>query len=196
MTSKFLETLGSWRNVADSARTTISKEPGTKEPSSQWKRRLLLSEHSPIRQISIRFIWQGLKSWISVHFVRHKFGIEHFVSTQRTDRTGVNRDDLKQSNLVNHEILINQQAIINISRKRLCSQASSETRKSWKEFLKSIEKYHPELVSVAVVECVYRNGFCPEYKSCGYNQTEKFEKELCKYVKDMEHQINSKLRLK
>lgn len=49
MNVKFLGKRGSWRDVADSARTTINKEAGEKEPSSNWKRRMLLCEHSPIR---------------------------------------------------------------------------------------------------------------------------------------------------
>ncbi len=180
MISNFLGTIGSWRNVADSARTTISKEAGTKEPSSNWKRRMLLSEHSPIRQILIRFKWENLKSWISVHFVRHKYGIEHFVSTQRTDRTGIDRDELKQSNPVNHEFLANQQAIIYISRKRLCKLASKETQQAWKGFLKSIENDHPELVSICVSDCIYR-GYCYEYRSCGWFRTKSFETKLTEY---------------
>ena len=53
MDSKLLRVKGTWREVADSARTTIHKEAGLKEPSSKWKRRMLLSEHSPIRQLLI-----------------------------------------------------------------------------------------------------------------------------------------------
>jgi hypothetical protein len=33
--------------------TTISKEAGDKEPSHEWKRKLLLCEHSPIRRGTI-----------------------------------------------------------------------------------------------------------------------------------------------
>jgi hypothetical protein len=41
MNVKFLGTRGTWRDVADSARTTINQEAGYKEPSSNWKRRML-----------------------------------------------------------------------------------------------------------------------------------------------------------
>ena len=57
--------------------------------------------------------------------------IEHIVTTKRTDRTGVSRDELEQGSLVNHECDANAQALINISRKRLCHCASPETRKAW-----------------------------------------------------------------
>ena len=79
--------------------------------------------------------WHGLKTWISTHFVRHNKGIDHWVSTQRSDRTGVPRDKKPQDALVNHECEANAQAMINISRKRLCNQAAIETRAAWREVI-------------------------------------------------------------
>jgi len=177
---KYFKAKSVWRDVADAARTTIRMEEGVKEPGSAWKRRILLSEHSPIRQMIVKWKWVNLKYWVSVHFVRHKIGIEHFVSTQRTDRTGVNRDEMPQSALVNHECFANAQALIFISRKRLCRQASPETTAAWRLVLGEVRKCEPELFSVCVPECVYR-GFCPEFKSCGYADTPAFAKALAAY---------------
>lgn len=176
----FLGTHGTWREVADSANTTINKEAGTKEPSSQWKLRMLLCEHSPIRQLFLKCKWYNLKYWVSVHFVRHKIGIEHWVRTQRTDRTNINRDQLPQGNLVEHEFEANMQAFINISRKRLCNQASKETREAWQAVLDSIKDIHPELHKVCVPDCIYR-GWCYEFKSCGYHKTPDFTEKLKEY---------------
>ncbi len=114
--------------------------------------------------------------------VRHKIGIEHWVSTQRSDRTGISRDELPQGALVNHACEADAQALINISRKRLCSCASKETREAWQLVREEIEKTEPELASCMVKECVYR-GFCPEMFSCGYSKTEAFEQELAEYRK-------------
>ena len=97
MKVKFLKVKGTWRDVADSARTTIGLDVGEGQPSSQWIRKMLLCEHSPIRQIQLKWKWEGLKSWVSVHIVRHWLGIVHWVKTQRTDRTGINRDELPQA---------------------------------------------------------------------------------------------------
>lgn len=52
---------------------------------------MLLAEHSPIRKLIISWKWYDLLSWVSVHLVRHKFGVDHWVRTQRTDRTGIDR---------------------------------------------------------------------------------------------------------
>ena len=168
-----------WQDVKDATMNTIGKNTGA-YPDSKWKRQLILSEHSPIRKLKFEWRWYDLQSWVSVHFVRHKFGIDHFVKTQRTDRTGINRDDLPQGSLVNHEVEANAQALINISRKRLCSCASPETREAWQAVKDEVAKTEPELASCMVRECIYR-GFCPEMFGCGYDKTEAFRKEVKKY---------------
>lgn len=176
----FLEILGSWRSVADAARTTIHQEAGTKEPSSRWKKRILLAEHSPIRKLLVSWKWLDLPYWVSVHMVRHKFGIEHFVSTQRSDRTKVDRTAKFQDAPVDHECVANAAEVMFISRRRLCSQASPETRAAWKLVVEELAKKEPELASCCVPECVYR-GFCPEFKCCGYVKTEAYAEACRKY---------------
>lgn len=172
---------GSWKDVYRACLNTVGKNTD-REPTSQWKTRILMSEHSPIRKLGIQAKWTSLYYWVSTHFVRHKYGIEHFVSTQRIDRTEEDRNKKTQDALVDHEIDLNPQSIINISRKRLCKMASPETREAWQEFLNELKEYEPELVKVCVPECVYR-GFCPEFNSCGYTHLayEKFRKELDNY---------------
>lgn len=169
-----------WAEVKAAARTTISKEGAGEYPSDSWKKTILLCEHSPIRKIRLSWKWENLKSWISVHFVRHWVGILHWVSTQRTDRTGINRDELPQNALVMHECEANAQALINISRRRLCGQAAAETRQAWIEVRDEVAKHDPILASVMVPECVYR-GFCPEFKPCGYCETEAYKEALRLY---------------
>jgi len=179
MKVKILDYIDFWQSAKNSTMNTVGKDKG-KYPDSEWKRRLLLSEHSPIRKIHISWKWKGLKSWVSVHFTRHKIGIDHFVSTQRTDRTGINRDIEPQGALVNHEVDANAQAIITISRKRLCTGASKETREAWKEFLFELKEVEPELVKCCVKDCIYR-GYCYEFMSCNHHKTAEFQEELKAY---------------
>lgn len=195
MKVNFIKTLGDWSDVLDSCRTTVNKEDiNKKSVTSDFKHRLLLSEHSPIREIFLKWKWSNLMAWVSEHFVRHKVGVDHFVGTRRTDRTGVDREKLSQCEGRDHRCTANQQTIINMSKKRLCYQASLETRQAWMFFLDSIKEDHPELVKVCVKECVYRNGLCPEIKSCGYNTNEKtrhlFEQELREYTEIIRNQVN------
>lgn len=175
-----LKIKGSWRDVADAARTTVSKEAGDKEPSSSWKKKILLAEHSPIRRLIVKWKWVDLPYWVSTHFVRHKVGIEHWVSTQREDRTGVPRNSLLQNDSVIHECEANAQALINISRKRLCFNAASETREAWKAVLDRLYELEPELYSCCVPDCIYR-GYCYEMKSCGKIWTADSDIALKKY---------------
>lgn len=177
---------GSWREVADSARTTIGMDEGTKDVSDSWKKKILLAEHSPIRQLLYKWKWSDLPYWVSVHFVRHWLGIIHFVSTQRDDRsttanqTRTTRGSSRQDVCVKHECEANAQALINISRKRLCNCASKETRQAWALVVNEIRSEDPVLGSVLVPECVYR-GFCPEMKSCGYVETDNYKNVLISY---------------
>ncbi|MGM8331771.1 hypothetical protein [Clostridium perfringens] len=183
-----------WQGIKNATMNTIGKNKGA-YPTSEWKRKLLLSEHSPIRKLIISWRWTDLKYWVSVHLVRHKHGIEHFVTTQRTDRTGINRDELPQGSLVNHECEANAQSLINISRKRLCHCASLETRQAWQKVKEEVSQVEPELTKCMVKECVYRNGLCPEMFTCGYNKTKAFEEELKEYTEVLKNQINDKTNI-
>ena len=60
-----------WKKIKSACMTTISKEAGNKEPTSAWKRKLLLCEHSPIRRGEISWKWEAIPYSISTHFARH-----------------------------------------------------------------------------------------------------------------------------
>ena len=165
-----------WQAVKNAAMNTIGSDSG-KYPSSAWKRKILLAEHSPIRLIELTIRMKDIPYWVSVHLVRHKIGIEHWVSTQRSDRTGVDRNVLPQDAPVDHTIRVNAQALITISRKRLCGQASPETQAVWRAVRKAVKTVEPELASVMHPECVYR-GFCPEMRPCGYAESGAGQMEL------------------
>lgn len=54
------------------------------------------------------------------------------------------------------EIEANAQALINMGRKRLCTQASPETRQVMQEIKEEVSKRDKFLASVIVKECLYR----------------------------------------
>ena len=176
-----------WLEVKQLAFRTIGKETEL-EPTSEWKTRILLSQHSPIRSLVLTITMKDIPYWVSVHLSRHKYGCEHYVQTQRTDRTGMNRDELPQGTLVTHTIVANAESLINISRKRLCRQASKETRELWEEVVRQITLVEPELGSILVPDCVYRNELCTEFKPCKWNKSKEFTE---RYVKYMETIIDS-----
>ena len=80
-------------------------------------------------------------------------------------------------------LLLNAEEIINISKARLCSKASPETREVWQEVVNKIREIDPDLAKHCVPQCMYRGGICPEPKGCGYNKTGLFNKALTEYKK-------------
>ena len=83
------------------------------------------------------------------------------MKTQRTDRTGIDRNDLPQGELVNMTCEANAQHLIDAFRKRLCYQASPETREYAEDFKVALHEVQPELSDVLTPNCIYRCG-CPE----------------------------------
>jgi hypothetical protein len=163
--TEILKIKGDWEEVVNDCRATVGKGALGKEPSQAFKRSILISEHSPIRDIQIKWRWRNIKSWVATHWVRHKW--ECFVKTQRTDRTGINRDALPQDAPVDFTGDANTQALIDTMRKRLCYQASAETRNYAEDLKRSIHNCEPEISDVLVPNCVYRCG-CPELSACGF----------------------------
>lgn len=183
-----LEQVTSWKRVLNAARRTIGKDQLNKEPSDSWKAKMLLAEHSPIRLLEYDWSWGEIRQWVTAHLVRHHEGCEKFVHTQRGDRRKIledygveTRDKLPQGALNDMDMTANAQALINISRKRLCNCASKETREAWTQVKEAIAEVDPILASKMVPECLYR-GFCPEFMNpCGYSKTEKYKKDLEEY---------------
>jgi len=163
--TEILKVKGDWQEVVDDCRATVGKFPLGHMPTSAFKTGLLIAEHSPIRDISIKWRWTDIKSWIATHWVRHKW--ECFVRSQRSDRTGIPRDKLPQDAPVDFIGEANAQALIDTMRKRLCYQASPETRAYAEDLKRAIHEVQPELADVLVPNCVYRGG-CPEINECGY----------------------------
>lgn len=175
-----------WKKIKSACMTTISKQAGDKEPPQEWKRKLLICEHSPIRRGCISWKWEEIPYAISTHFARHHEGCEKFVGTERADRTGVDRETRSQMNLVPMEMDANIQALINISMKRLCTSADPTTRDYWRAVLEAIREYDEDIFWACVPQCV-RCGGCPEYTNCGFYDT---------LMKDAEPEVQRTLKLR
>lgn len=183
-----MEKITLWKRALNAARRTIGKKPLDKEPSNSWKAKMLLAEHSPIRLIEYEWTWSDIMQWVTTHLVRHHEGCEKFVHSQRGDRRAIldeynvsSRNELPQGATNDMDMTANAQALISISRKRLCSCASKETREAWKQVQDAIREVDPVMADKMVPECIYR-GFCPEFiNPCGYANTEKYQQDLKRY---------------
>lgn len=153
-----------WLRCRQFALTTAGKNTDI-SPTLEWRKKMLICEHSPIRTLMFT-IYMEIPYWVSVHYVRHKYGVEHFVRSQRTDRTGEDRNEKRQDEIVTHIMDINAQELIFMARRRLCSLASKETRHVMEEIVRQVIDACPEFESVLIKNCEYM-GRCPEMRGCG-----------------------------
>lgn len=158
-----LPTEEDWTRCLFLARVTQGKE-NMISPSAEWRNKILNAEHSPIRTLMVTLVMWQIPYFVSVHLVRHKFGVEHYVKSQRSNP---DRGAERQDALVNHVMDMNVLALINMSRKRLCFKADPVTRSVMESIKSEIEKQDPLLSSFMMPECLYRNG-CHEFQSCGF----------------------------
>ena len=165
MKTEIVKIKGDWQDVVNDCRSTVSKPPLGHEPSHAFKTGILIAEHSPIRGIIVKWRWADVKSWIATHWSRHKW--ECFISTQRSDRTGVARDKLPQDAPVSFTGEANAQHLIDTMRRRLCRMAHPETRAYAEDLKIELASTQPELSGVLVPNCVYRCG-CPEMDGCSF----------------------------
>lgn len=126
--------------------------------------KLYKCEHSPIQTQIFWIEMKNIPTFVSVHLVRHKIGVTHYVMSNREDRGGSGKED--RYTPINHCMFINAQELIFMARKRLCMQASKETREAFQMIKDKIKDVDPYLYKYLVPECEYRNGYCPEIKPC------------------------------
>lgn len=159
-----------WSLVATEARATAWKGPLEREPSSNWKMRILRSRHSPIEALFFQIHIEGIPYFSSVHFSRHRM-MTHFVSSQRDDRNpnaDIPRTQKPQGALVNHDMIMNAQTIISMSRKRLCMKADSVTRSIWEAVKEEMIRIgEVEMAAFMQPECWWFHDHCPELQCCG-----------------------------
>ena len=156
-----------WKRVKNHCRTTDNKDFTENEATETFKKKLLISEHTPIRLLEFDWSWKSIYYWLSTEWSRHKF--EEFISTQRDDRVqgDISRNDKPQGALVNFDGYANMQNLIDGWRKRLCGTATDDARELAEDFKIELHKTHPLESNVLVPNCIYRAG-CPEFDCCGY----------------------------
>jgi len=155
-----------WLKIKSACMTTISKKAG-KEPSQEWKRKLLICQHSPLRRSMISWKWEEIPYCISTHFVRHHVGCEKFVGTSRADRTDIkDRSQRSQMDCVPMEMDANIQAILNMSEKRLCNCADPLTMKYWESVIEAIKEYDEDIYWACVPSGIAHGGCTEPFSDC------------------------------
>ena len=135
-------------------------------PDDTWKKSILKARHSPIRRLRFSFKLEGIPSWVSVHLVRH-IHAQPYVKSQRNDRqNNYDRTKAPQDSPVNMIWDMNAEELMVVANKRLCNQASPETREVVKLMCEEVIKTNPEFREFLVPMCQYV-GECKEMYPCG-----------------------------
>lgn len=180
--------------------------------SAMTMKKMAMYEHSPLRTQLYWIRLYDIPLFCSTQLLRHHVGSQPFQLTCRTDRKGGNnqfkeriekianyiadgngdyamlelnwlKENADRYTKVNLGLCINAQALINMAKERLCSDASVETREIFKAIKAKIGEADPELEPFLVPKCIYRGGICNGVSHCGYNKTELFQKQLNEYKK-------------
>lgn len=133
-------------------------------------------EHSPIRTQLFWITMDDVPTFVSVHCVRHKIGIEHFVRSNRPDRGG--DGEANRQTPIMHSVLVNAESLINMAKKRLCHQAHQETRKAMLAIKEAVHTVDPDLARYMVPQCIYRGGYCQEMRPCGKYRILRYDPDL------------------
>lgn len=166
MKTIILKIKGDWEEVVDDCRATVSKPPLGKEPSKEFKRKMVIAEHDPIRDIEVKFRWIDIPYWVAMHWKTHIWRSR--TNTQRNDRQDkYDRRKAPQDELVTFTGDPNVQHLIDTMRKRLCRMAAPETRECAESLKRELRAIEPEISDVLVPNCIYRCG-CPEPNGCGW----------------------------
>lgn len=146
---------------------TMGKEAKT-PPTPDFVRRLLVARHSPIRELTFSYVLHDVPYWVSVHLVRHHVGFQPYVQSQRNDRQSqYDRTKAPQDAPITMRVTLNAEAMLNLANKRLCMQASPETREIVQRMCNLAEKVMPEFKGLFVPMCEYHGGRCDEVQPCG-----------------------------
>lgn len=147
------------KDIHRAAALTVGGKIEPKAPTDKW----LAWGHSPIRLMRYWVEFHGIPAFVSTHLVRHKHGVEHFVQSLRDDRGGNGSED--RNTPVIHGMDINADAIIAISKKRLCYASHVRTVAVWSRLRKSLQNDEPSLAYHMAPACAWL-GYCPEPREC------------------------------
>jgi len=157
------------------AELTVDRE--LKEPNMKsWYK----SAHSPIRTQIFKIIMKDIPSFASTHFVRHSAVWQlHCVKTNRDDRWW---DELaNRETPVNHWMILNAEHLIDMAKKRLCTQAHPKVIKIMNEIKEKVRLVDSDLADAMVVDCISK-WTCKEFFPCNYVNTPKAQQERAKYL--------------
>jgi len=141
--------------------------------------------HSPIRTQIFEIILEDIYAFVSTHLVRHVTTVP-FVTSKRDDRGGDKTEN--RYTPVDTTLWCNAESIINIAQKRLCYQASPETREVIQAVKNTLRGIDPDLSRHMVPQCAFRGGYCCEPRPCGNYKVKRYDPDKIMKMISMEEQ--------
>ena len=155
-----------WVAVKQRALVTVGLNPQS-APGYKWKKSMLDARHSPIRRLRFSFLIENIPYWVSVHLCRHVHA-QPYIKTHRNDRqSDYDRREARQDAPVSMIWDMNAEELMVIANKRLCANASPETRSVVREMCNQVIAFCPEFECALVPMCEYHGGVCHEMHPCG-----------------------------
>lgn len=154
------------KNFINACESTTGKKIN-RDRAINLRNKMYLAEHSPIRE---RVFWvtvDNVPTFVANHFARHHEGINQFHLSHRSDRCGVPDQESNRLTPTHFEFSANAQALINMSRRRLCLQASTATRMVMEMIKDCIREIDIGLANCMLPDCEYRSNVCYELNGCG-----------------------------
>lgn len=165
--SKFGMLIDGWEWVKEMALASIHKEFSGGEITPEWKSKILMSRHSPIREGRIKFKLKELKRWIADQLVRHTLGVNNSMGTGRPDRGNIPRSEQTMEFETELYQGHNFESFINMMENRLCvGCVSKETRELCEALVDEVAKTEPELAFMCVPNCVKLGGCKESFTKC------------------------------
>lgn len=158
-----LHSYDGWDKALHAARVT--QNPNTEWtgefPSEQWKKRLLYSEHSPLREPRV-YLTVEMYNKSQNHLVRHSTGMMWYISTLRTDLKNSNDVEVHRLTERTAVLSINLAGLLQMARTRLCFKTEEATRKVMKSIVDTVVDADPTLFMEG-------NMFYPDCSRCREN---------------------------
>lgn len=154
-----------WLAVKQRALVTVGLT-AKNAPDFKWCQDILEARHSPIRRLRFAFLLEDVPYWVSVHLCRH-IHAQPYVRSQRNDRQDqYDRNKAPQDAPVDMIWDMDAEELLTIANKRLCMQASAETREVVLLMCLAVLEKCPEFEGLLVPMCQYHGGVCHEMHPC------------------------------
>lgn len=151
-----------WERVKQAALTTIHKKYAGGEITQNWKKNILMSRHSPIRELRISVHYKNIPRWIADQLVRHTVGVNNYMGTMRSDRGNVEREKQTMADTTELLQVFNGESFLKMMSTRLCFGAVSvETRKLIERVRDKLFTIDPAIALFCTPPCISNLG-CKE----------------------------------